>query len=38
MDPMRESLEFSSCRYHKDYLKRVMPFGREGLGPMVWRG
>ena len=26
MDPMRESLEFSSCRGHEDYLK----------GPAIW--
>ena len=30
MDPMKESLEFSSCRGHEDYLKRALPFGREG--------
>ena len=29
MDPMRESLEFSSCRGHEDYLKRALPFRRE---------
>jgi hypothetical protein len=28
MDPMRESMEFSSCRCREDYLKRA--FGGEG--------
>lgn len=30
MDPMKESLEFSSCRGHEDYLKRTLPFWRKG--------
>jgi hypothetical protein len=30
MDPMRESLKFSSCKGHEDYLKRALPFRRKG--------
>ena len=29
MDPMRESLEFSSCRGHENYFKRALSLGRE---------
>ena len=32
MDPMRESLEFSSCRGHENYLKRALPLGESDEG------
>jgi hypothetical protein len=38
VDPMRESLKLSSCVSHENYLEGSLPFKREGLGSMVWKG
>lgn len=32
VDPMRESLKFSSCMGHKKYLKRALHLGECGEG------
>lgn len=38
MEPMRELLQFSSCRSQEKYLERDLSFRREKWKLIIWRG